>query len=87
MIDSSPDKVTVAAQKADADLKLLDIVGTGTKVDGNVTARNANGDSITIDIVQAGDNVSKVSIRVGATGDEAVSKQLSDKIKSHFNWL
>lgn len=87
MIDGSPDKVTAAAQKAADDLKLTDIVGNGTTVDGKVTAKTAQGDVVTIDIEQAGQNVSKVTIRVGATGDDAVSKQLVDRIKSHLSWL
>jgi hypothetical protein len=87
MIDSSPDKVTDAAQKAAEDLKLTDIAAQGTKIDGQVTARNAQGDDVSINIEQAGDNVSKVTIRVGAAGDEAVSKQLVDRIKSHLSWL
>jgi hypothetical protein len=87
MIDSSPDKVTTAAQKAAADLNLLDINAAGTKVDGKVSARTAQGDDVSIDIEQAGENVSKVTIRVGVTGDEAVSKQLMDRIKSHLSWL
>jgi hypothetical protein len=87
MIDGTPDKVTAASQKAADDLKLTDIVGTGTKVDGKVTANTAQGDAVTIDIAQAGDNVSKVTIRVGVTGDDAVSKQLVDRIKSHLTWL
>ena len=87
MIDASPDKVTAAAQKAADDLKLSNIVGNGTTVDGKVTAKNAQGDAVTIDIVQAGQDVSKVTIRVGSTGDEAVSKQLVDRIKSHLSWL
>jgi hypothetical protein len=87
MINGPPDKVTAAAQKAADDLKLVDIVGNGTKVDGKVTAKNAQGDTVTIDIEQAGENVSKVTIRVGTTGDEAVSKQLVDRIKSHLSWL
>jgi hypothetical protein len=87
MVDSSPDKVTAAAQKAAADLNLSNIAGNGTKVDGKVTATNAQGDAVTIDIEQAGDNVSKVTIHVGVAGDEAVSKQLIDRINSHLSWL
>ena len=86
-VNSSPDKVTTAAQKAADDLKLTDILGNGTKVDGKVTAKDAQGDVVTIDIEQAGDNVSKVTIHVGATGDEALSKQLIDRINSHLSWL
>ena len=87
MVSSTPDKVTAAAQKAAGDLKLLDIVSDSTKIDGRVTARNAQGDKVSIDIEQAGDGVSKVTIRVGATGDDAVSKQLVDRINSHLSWL
>jgi hypothetical protein len=86
-IDSSPDKVTDAANKACSDLKLTNIVSTGTKVDGKVTAKTAAGDDVTIDITQSGDGVSKMSIRVGATGDQSISKQLVDKTKSHLSWL
>jgi Protein of unknown function (DUF3568) len=87
MVNSSPDKVTAAAEKAAADLKLTDIVSNGTKVDGKVTAKNAQGDDVTINVEQAGDNVSKVTIHIGATGDQAVSKQLIDRIQSHLSWL
>jgi predicted lipoprotein len=86
-VDSTPDKVTAAAQKAAADLKLLNIVGNGTAVDGKVTATDAQGDAVTIDIEQSGDGVSKVTIHVGATGDPAMSKQLIDRINSHLSWL
>jgi hypothetical protein len=87
MVSSSPDKVTTAARKAVDDLKLTDVVSNGTMMDGKVTAKNAQGEVVTIDIAQAGENVSKVTIHIGATGDEAVSKQLIDKINSHLTWL
>jgi propanediol dehydratase small subunit len=86
-VSATPDKVTTAAQKACEDLKLNNIVGNGTKVDGQVTAQTADGKDVTISIAQAGDQVSKVTIRVGATGDEAVSKQLVDRINSHLSWF
>jgi hypothetical protein len=56
-------------------------------MDGKVTAKDAQGDDVEIDIEQAGDNVSKVTIHIGATGDQAVSKQLIDRINSHLSWL
>jgi cell division septation protein DedD len=86
-VDASPDKVTVAAQKAVADLKLTNINSSGTKVDGKVTAYTAQNSEVTINIEQAGDNVSKVSIQVGATGDQATSAQLMDRIKAHLSWF
>jgi hypothetical protein len=86
-VDSSPDKVTTAAAKAAEDLKLTNITSNGTKVDGVVSAMTAQGDRVDIRIEQAGENVSKVTIRVGTTGDEALSKQLIDKTNSHLHWL
>jgi hypothetical protein len=42
---------------------------------------------VTIKIEQAGDNVSKVSITVGATGDQSLSAQIMDRIKHHLSWF
>src|ERR1700690_1915447 len=86
-VDGAPDKVTTAEGKACADLKLAEIASAGTKVDGKVTARTSQGEDVAINIEQAGDNVSKVSIHVGVSGDEAVSKQLVDRIRSHLSWF
>jgi hypothetical protein len=81
--------VTTAAYKACEDLKLSNINSGsgGSTVDGEVTATTAQGENVTIDIKQNGDNVSKVTIRVGAAGDDAVSQQLVDRIKSHLSWF
>lgn len=86
-VDAAPDKVTDAANKACQDLKLSNINANGSTVDGKVTAQTAQGQDVSIDIKQSGDKVSQVSIRVGATGDEAISKQLVDRIKSHLTWF
>jgi len=86
-VAAAPDKATTAASKACEDLKLTNIASDGTKVDGKVTAQTADGTQVVINIEQAGDNVSKVSIHVGATGDESVSKQLVDRMVSHLNWF
>jgi hypothetical protein len=86
-VAAAPDKVTTAASKACDDLKFQNINASGTKVDGKVTAKTAQGDDVIITISQAGDSVSKVSVRVGTTGDQAVSKQIVDRINSHLSWF
>ncbi len=86
-VKGSPEKVTTAAQKAAGDLKLTDIDAHNSTVDGQVTAKTAQGDTVTINIKQAGESVSTVTIHVGTTGDEALSKELVDKINSHLSWL
>jgi Protein of unknown function (DUF3568) len=76
----------VAVQKADDDdLKLSNITGNGRKVDGKQTAKNAQGDGVTIETEQARENIGEVTIHVGATGDKAISKQLVDRIKNHLS--
>jgi hypothetical protein len=84
MVDASPDKVTSAATASVKDMKLLDVTSDSTKIDGKVTAKTAQDEAVTIDIEQAGENISKVTIRVGSTGDEAVSKQILDRIKKNL---
>lgn len=85
--DSTADKVTTAADQACDDLKFADINTTGSKVDGKVTAQTTQGDDVSINIEQTGDNLSKVTIRVGSTGDQAMSRELADRIKAHLTWL
>ena len=87
MLDGTPDKVTKAAQKAAEDLKLANINATSTKVDGKVTATTAQNTDVMINIEQAGDNVSRVSVRVGASGDGDISQQLIDRTKSNLHWF
>lgn len=86
-VGATPDKVTDAANKACQDLKFADINAAGTKVDGKVTAKTAQGDDVMITIAQSGNDVSKVTVRVGASGDQAVSKQIVDRINAHLSWF
>ena len=87
MLDASPDKVTKAAQRALDDLKFTDVQATLSKVDGHLTAQTAQKDQININVEQGGENISKMSIRVGTTGDETISKQIVEKTKSHLHWF
>ena len=75
------DLLRLMVSRNGSDLFLTADFPPAIKVDGKVTAKNAHNETVTINIEQAGDNVSKVSIRVGTTGDEAVSKQILDKTK------
>lgn len=83
-IDARPDKVANAAKQALEDMALKNITVSSTKVDGKLEATTAQNDKVTVKIDQAGENVSEVSIRVGAFGDEAISKQIISKTKDHL---
>jgi len=81
IVSATPDKATKAAQRSLEQMKFLQIVGNYTKVDGRVTAKTAQNDDVTVNVEEAGDTSSKVSVRVGSTGGAAVSAQILDKIK------
>ncbi len=84
-VNASPDKVTNAADKACQDLKLINVSSNSTKVDGKVTAKTAQGEDVNIEIAQAGQDQSSVTVRVGATGDPAISKEIVDQIRSNLS--
>ena len=72
---------TAAARKAVESLKLSSVTSQSTSIDGIVTARTAQGDDVTISIDREGDDVSKVTIRVGTWGDEATSLSIVEKMR------
>jgi hypothetical protein len=84
VINGPPDKVTEAAVRAANDLRLGSVTSQESKVDGTVTARTAQNDAVNITVEQAGENVSKVSIKVGGMGDEGISTQLFDHIRTNL---
>lgn len=86
-VDAAPEKTTKATQKSLEQMKFLDIVANSTKIDGRVTAKTAQNDDVVVNIEQAGDNVSKVSVRIGGTGDASGSMKIIDKIKSNLHWF
>ena len=86
-VDVSPEKATNAAEKALKQLDLLQVASSHTTVDGHATAKTAQNDDVTVNIEQAGDNVSKVSVRVGGAGDSALSSQIIEKIKGNLHWF
>ncbi len=49
-----------------------------------ITARGAGDKKITINLDKVSVSVTKITIRVGTFGDETLSRQILDKIKSHF---
>ncbi len=86
-VDATPEKATKATQKALEQMKFLDIVANSTKIDGHVTAKTAQNDDVVVNIEQSGDSVSKVSVRIGGTGDASGSMKIIDKIKSNLHWF
>ena len=83
-LDASPQKVVQASEGAlkDMDIPIESSVATG--VDGRVVGHTALDKKVEITVKREGDTGSKISIRVATFGDEALSRQIYEKIKSRI---
>jgi hypothetical protein len=77
-------EATKAAAEVMEDMKFTITENVSTKVDGVVKARTARDVPVVINITSAGEDLSKVSIRVGDFGDESMSLMILDKIKAEL---
>jgi len=62
--------VAKAAEAVLKDLELIRVHSTSTEVDGEAFGYTASDKKVGVSIKQEGENLSKVSVRVGAFGDE-----------------
>ena len=76
LMTRGPKTVTIAAEKSARDLQMTDIVSHSTKTNGTVTAKTKKGEAVTIDIEQAGENQSRVTIRIIPTDEEIVMARI-----------
>lgn len=66
------------------DLKLKVINSNRDALSGHVLARDATDQQIVIKLRKQSDKVTEFEIRVGSFGDEVFSRQIYEKIRSHF---
>jgi hypothetical protein len=83
-LDGNPEKVAEATKLAMADLKFHSVHGAGSGVDGRVDGRTAADKEVSVKIKSVGANQSRVWIRVGTFGDEAISRELLEKMKDRL---
>jgi phage tail sheath gpL-like len=81
-LDASPQKIVQASESALKDMEIPVLSHDSTSVDGKVVARTALGKKVDITVKRDGDTSSKISIRIDTFGDEALSRQILEKIKS-----
>lgn len=84
LLDGTTTKVTEAAKAAVADLKLKLVTSSATEIDGNVEALTANDTSVTVRVYRETERTSRLTIRVGTLGDQAMSMLLLEKIKARL---
>ena len=79
-----PDRVVKAAEAALEELEFKLVSASGTKLDGRIKARTAQGKDIVIMVEKEGEDVSKVTVKVGTLGDETISLAIIEKTKEHL---
>ena len=83
-VEASPPKVVEASEAA---LKGMEIDVTSSEksgIDGRVVGRSALNKKVEIAVKRETDTTSKLSIRIDTFGDEALSRQIYDKIRAEL---
>lgn len=80
-IDAPPPSVIKATERAFRDLIWTKESATSSATDGLATARTATGKEVVVTVGLKSENVSQIGIRIGAFGDENLSRLLYDKIQ------
>lgn len=84
VLDNPIEQVGRATTRAVNDLKFSNVVSKVDVVTGEITAETAQGTDIGIRLNKVSDRATKVSISVGAFGDEALSRLILDEIKKNL---
>jgi hypothetical protein len=78
------DKAWNAAQAAMKDLGYTVTEKQKNGLEGKLIARGPGDKKVQVNLVKKSDTVTEIRVRVGTFGDEGLSRQILDKIKSHF---
>jgi len=81
-LETSPQRIVEASQAAFQEMEIRLISADATGIDGQVIGRTALDRKIEIHVERDGETGSKLSIRVDTFGDEALSRQIFEKIRS-----
>jgi len=83
-VQATPDKVTAAARGAVEQMGMTDVVSSGDRSEGKVTAMTSQQEKVTINIEQLGDSDSTVTIHLRGGSADDVSKEIQDRIRGNL---
>ena len=83
-LEASPKQVADASKRVLEDLDIKVQRCEASSIDGSVEGTSALEREIKIKIEREDETTSKIGIRVGTWGDEALSRQIYDKIKARL---
>jgi len=78
VVDAPIDRTGIAATAALNEMKFREVTSKVDAIEGEITALTAQDTRITILLKKVTPKTTKISIRVGVFGDEAVSQQIFD---------
>ncbi len=84
VLDGDPAQVTAAGEAALRDMDLKVVSSEASGVDGKVVARTARDKKLTLVVESVGDGISKVSVRAGNFGDDALQQRVLEKIRARL---
>jgi uncharacterized protein DUF3568 len=81
-LDASPERVIQASEAALKDMNVPIKSKESSGIDGKLVGRTALEKKVEITVQRETDTTSKISIRIDTFGDESLSRQILEKIKS-----
>jgi hypothetical protein len=84
VIDADTKTVTAASERAMKDMELYVISSAATGLDGRVDGRTAGDTKVVVVVKHYGENLSKVSVRVGNFGNSVMQDELLEKIRENI---
>ena len=83
-VDGSLDQADAAVAKALKKLELVKISHSKTALEATHTSRNAKDQKISVELEKLTEKTTKISIKVGNFGDEAMSHRILEGIKENL---
>ena len=83
-LPGTPQAVVQASEAVLKDMEMREITSSATGVDGKVTAKTALDKKLEVTVKRHDDKTSKISIRVGAFGDQQMSRDILERIKARL---
>jgi hypothetical protein len=81
-VAAGTEKTTEAAKAVLEAEGLRDVKATGTNLDGQASAKMADGTKINVEITKKSENISQVSVVVGTMGGPGRGAEIASKIKA-----
>src|SRR5205823_4342591 len=84
LMDGTPPQVAAAAEKSAKEIGLTVVSNEANSIDSKVVTRTADDARVVVYAKAEGDKLSKVHVRMGVFGDDAMQQRMIEKIKANL---